>query len=88
MHSDYSKKGFEVLAYPCNQYGSQEPGNAEEIQKTLDQFAVKFPVMEKVDVTGEKIDPLFQWLRDEPNLNFGEIQWNFEKYLIDDEGEI
>ena len=86
MHADYFEKGFEVLAYPCNQYGSQEPGDAQQIQKTLDQFGVKFPVMDKVHVSGDKIDPLFKWLTEDSEFFDGEIQWNFEKFLVDGEG--
>ncbi len=84
-------KGFEVIAFPCNQFGAQEPGNAEEIANFCSlKYDVTFPLMEKVDVNGADADPLFDWLKKEaPGLMGSKrIKWNFTKFLIDREGNV
>jgi len=87
----YGPRGFEVLAFPCNQFGAQEPGTAEEIESFCKlNFGVSFPLMRKVDVNGAKADPLFEWLKSEAPgvLGTKAIKWNFTKFLIDRDGKV
>ncbi len=90
LHRDYADKGFEVLAFPCNQFGAQEPGDAAEIADFCTvNYDVTFPVFAKVDVNGSNADPLFDRLRkDAPGLmGTTSIKWNFTKFLIDRSGK-
>ncbi|MEG8056707.1 glutathione peroxidase [Sphingomonas faeni] len=91
LHRDYADRGFEVLAFPCNQFGGQEPGNAAEIANfcTL-TYDVTFPVFAKVDVNGAGADPLFERLKsDAPGvLGSKAIKWNFTKFLVGRDGAV
>ncbi|MES3093768.1 glutathione peroxidase [Sphingomonas aerolata] len=91
LHRDYADRGFEVLAFPCNQFGAQEPGDAAEIANfcTL-TYDVTFPVFAKVEVNGGEADPLFDRLKsDAPGvLGSKAIKWNFTKFLIDRAGKV
>ena len=85
----YRDRGLEVLAFPCNQFGNQEPGSAGEIaQFCAVNFGVSFPVMAKVEVNGPAAPPLFDWLKSAAPGIFGSqgIKWNFTKFLIDRQG--
>ena len=90
LHRDYAARGFEVLGFPCNQFGAQEPGDAAEIANfcTL-TYDVTFPVFAKVDVNGTDADPLFERLKaDAPGLLGSKgIKWNFTKFLVDRAGK-
>lgn len=80
----------EVLAFPCNQFGKQEPGEAEEIQQFCDlQFNVTFPIFDKIDVNGDDAHPLYEYLKEkQPGLLGSKpIKWNFTKFLVDGNGE-
>ena len=91
LHRDYAERGFEVLGFPCNQFGAQEPGNAEEIASFCSlAYDVTFPVFAKVDVNGADADPLFKALKKEaPGLLGSEgIKWNFTKFLVDRSGAV
>ena len=91
LHQDYADRGFEVLAFPCNQFGGQEPGDAAEIEQFCKvNFGLTFPLMAKVDVNGEDASPLFDWMkREAPGLMGSKsIKWNFTKFLIDREGQV
>ena len=91
LYQDYADKGFEVLSFPCNQFGAQEPGNADEIAEFCKvNFGVTFPLMEKVDVNGDDASPLFDWMKGEaPGLMGSKaIKWNFTKFLVDREGNV
>lgn len=79
-----------IIGFPANNFGKQEPGqNAEISEFCKKNYGVTFPMMSKVSVTGEDIDPLFKWLTSQPNPDFtGDIQWNFEKFLIDENGKL
>lgn len=91
LYQDYKDRGFEVLAFPCNQFGAQEPGNAEEIANFCSlTYDVSFPVLGKIDVNGGKADPLWQWLKREKTglMGIGAIKWNFTKFLIDRSGKV
>ena len=91
LHRDYADRGFEVLAFPCNQFGGQEPGDAAEIANfcTL-TYDVTFPVFAKVDVNGAGADPLFERLKsDAPGvLGSKAIKWNFTKFLVGRDGTV
>ena len=91
LYRKYKDRGFEVVAFPCNQFGAQEPGNAEEIQNFCKlTYDVTFPLMAKVDVNGPGATPLYDWLKSEaPGLMGSKsIKWNFTKFLIDREGKV
>ena len=89
LHRRYADRGFEVLAFPCNQFGAQEPGDAAEIANFCSTvYDVSFPVFAKVDVNGATADPLFQRLKEDAPGVLGSrgIKWNFTKFLVDREG--
>ena len=91
LFQDYRDRGFEVLAFPCNQFGNQEPGDAEEIAEFCKvNFGLTFPLMAKVDVNGDDSSPLFDWMKAEKPGLMGSraIKWNFTKFLIDREGNV
>ena len=91
LHRDYAGRGFEVLGFPCNQFGGQEPGDAAEIANFCSlTYDVTFPVFAKVDVNGGDADPLFERLKaDAPGvLGSKAIKWNFTKFLVDREGGV
>jgi glutathione peroxidase len=91
LYRDYKERGFEVLAFPCNQFGAQEPGNAEEIANFCSlNYDVSFPMFAKIDVNGPTADPLYDWLKKEKTglLGIGAIKWNFTKFLINREGKV
>ena len=91
LYRDYKDKGFTVLAFPCNQFGSQEPGNAEEIASFCSlTYDVTFPVLAKIDVNGPSAHPLYAYLKHEQKGVLGTegIKWNFTKFLIGRDGEV
>ena len=91
LYRKFKDQGFEVVAFPCNQFGAQEPGNAEEIATFCKlTYDVTFPLMAKVDVNGDDATPLYQWMKGEaPGLMGSKsIKWNFTKFLIDREGKV
>lgn len=91
LYNDYKEKGFEVLGFPCNQFGGQEPGTDQEVKDFCStKFNVSFPMFSKVDVNGKNAHPLFQFLKqNSPGVLGSEaIKWNFTKFLVDSEGNI
>lgn len=91
LHKQYGERGFEVLAFPCNQFGGQEPGSADEIESFCKvNFGLSFPLMAKIEVNGSGADPLYDWLKSEAPgvLGTKAIKWNFTKFLIDREGKV
>lgn len=91
VYQNYKDKGLEILGFPCNQFGAQEPGNEEEIKQFCQlNYNVSFPMFAKVDVNGDQAHPLFQHLKKQaPGLLGTEmIKWNFTKFLIDQEGKV
>jgi len=87
----YGSRGFEVIAFPCNQFGGQEPGGADEIAQFCQvNFGLSFPLMGKVDVNGPQAPPFWQWLTSEGRGIFGtaRVKWNFTKFLIDRQGRV
>jgi glutathione peroxidase len=91
LWQDYGAKGFEVLAFPCNQFGGQEPGTADEIESFCKvNFGLSFPLMAKIEVNGDNADPLYDWLKKEAPGVLGTkgIKWNFTKFLIGRDGKV
>ena len=91
LHDRYDDRGFEVLGFPCNQFGGQEPGTAEEIEEFCSvNYGVTFPMFEKIDVNGPGRHPLYDELTQTADAegHDGDIRWNFEKFLIAPDGEI
>ena len=91
LYRKFKDQGFEVVAFPCNQFGAQEPGNADEIASFCKlTYDVTFPLMAKVDVNGDTAAPLYQWMKGEaPGLMGSKsVKWNFTKFLIDREGKV
>jgi glutathione peroxidase len=90
LQQKYGVRGFSVLGFPCNQFGRQEPGSAAEIgQFCSSNYAVSFPMFDKIDVNGDNAHPLYQYLRGEKSGLLGSsIKWNFTKFLIDRSGKV
>lgn len=89
IYREYHNQGLEILAFPCNQFGSQEPGDAEEIKNFCSlNYDVTFPMFSKVDVNGENTAPVYSFLKESlPGiLGSKAIKWNFTKFLIDKSG--
>jgi glutathione peroxidase len=87
----YGDKGFTVLGFPCNQFGAQEPGDAEEIANFCKlSYDVSFPVLGKIDVNGDNAAPIYQHLKSEAPglLGSKSIKWNFTKFLVDRSGKV
>lgn len=88
LHRRYRERGFAVLGFPCDQFGHQEPGDAEEIRQFCSlRYEVSFPMFAKIEVNGASAHPLYQWLKKTaPGLLGTEaIKWNFTKFLLDAE---
>ena len=91
LHEELSPRGFTVVGVPCNQFKGQEPGTAEEIAEFCSStYGVTFPLLAKVDVNGEQRAPLFERLVEAPDAEgaAGDVQWNFEKWLLSPDGEV
>ncbi len=91
LYRKYADKGLVVLGFPCNQFGAQEPGNADEIQKFCSlTYDVTFPMLTKIDVNGPKAHPLYEYLKHEKKGLLGSegIKWNFTKFLVGCDGEV
>ncbi len=91
LHRAYAARGFEVLGFPCNQFGAQEPGNAAEIASFCSlTYDVTFPIFAKVEVNGTNADPLFERLKTKAPglLGLKSIKWNFTKFLVDRQGRV
>lgn len=90
LYEQYSRK-LVIIGFPANNFGNQEPGTALEIRQfCTDNYNVTFPMMEKISVRGEDIHPLYKWLtsKEENGVMDSEVKWNFQKYLIDEEGKL
>ncbi|MEB5920627.1 glutathione peroxidase [Franconibacter daqui] len=89
LYKKYADRGLVVLGFPCNQFGKQEPGNADDIAQTCHiHYGVSFPMFEKVEVNGAATHPVFRYLKDElPGVLGGRIKWNFTKFLVGRDGK-
>lgn len=91
MYEAYGEKGLVIIGFPCNQFGSQEPGDEQQIEQFCQKnYGVTFPLMSKVEVKGPGQHPVYAWLTSKA-LNGSldsEVKWNFQKYLIDEQGHL
>jgi len=91
VYAKYKEKGFEVLGFPCNQFGGQEPGSNKEIQEYCSsKYKVTFDMFDKIDVNGANASPFYKQLTavDAKPKGAGNVKWNFEKFLINKKGEV
>jgi glutathione peroxidase len=90
LQQQYAPRGFAVLGFPCNQFGSQEPGDATQIATFCERnYAITFPMFDKIDVNGSKEHPLYKYLKSQRMGLLGpSIKWNFTKFLIDRSGKV
>lgn len=91
LYRDYRERGFVVLGFPCDQFGHQEPGGAQEIASFCSSnYGITFPMFNKIDVNGTQAHPLFTWLKAEKAgvLGTRNIKWNFSKFLIGRDGQV
>ncbi|MBM3594134.1 MAG: glutathione peroxidase [Alphaproteobacteria bacterium] len=88
LHAEYAPRGFSVLAFPCDQFGRQEPGSDQEIASFCDRsYGVTFPLFAKIEVNGPGAHPLYVWLKQQKGGLLGSsIKWNFTKFLVDKSG--
>ncbi|MDK1289542.1 glutathione peroxidase [Pseudoalteromonas umbrosa] len=89
LHKELHTEGLEIIGFPCNQFGKQEPGSASEIQQgCLINYGVDFTMMEKIEVNGARAHPLYQYLKSAlPGILTNNIKWNFTKFLIGKDGQ-
>lgn len=90
LNKQYKDRGLTVIGFPCNQFGSQDPGSNEEIGAFCQKnYGVSFPMMAKVDVNGSDAHPVFKWLKEQKGgLLTDGIKWNFTKFLIGSDGQV
>jgi glutathione peroxidase len=89
LYEENESQGLVVVGFPCNQFGEQEPGTEDEIVTfCTTNYGVKFPMTTKIDVNGEGQHPIYAWLTGDENSFPGDIDWNFEKFLIDRNGKV
>nr|AKJ66815.1 glutathione peroxidase [Populus euphratica] len=90
LYDKYKDQGLEILAFPCNQFGSQEPGNNEQIVEfACTRFKADYPIFDKVDVNGKNAAPIYKFLKSSKGGLFGDsIKWNFSKFLVDKDGKV
>ncbi|KAL5550717.1 hypothetical protein UlMin_000896 [Ulmus minor] len=90
LYEKYKDQGLEILAFPCNQFGEQEPGSNEEIKEFVcTRFKTEFPIFDKIEVNGDNSAPLYKFLKKAKWGFFGDdIQWNFSKFLVDKDGKV
>ncbi len=90
LYGKYKDRGFEILAFPCNQFGHQEPGSDEDIKEFCEMnYSVEFPLFSKIEVNGDGTHPLYKFLKSEKTGLLGDsIKWNFTKFLVDKQGNV
>ncbi|XP_055806747.1 probable glutathione peroxidase 8 [Solanum dulcamara] len=90
LHEKYKDQGLEILAFPCNQFGAQEPGsNNEIVEFACTRFKSEFPIFDKIEVNGENTSPFYKFLKSAKWGLLGDnIQWNFAKFLVDKNGQV
>lgn len=90
LYNDNKDNDFEIIGFPCNDFGAQEPGSEKEIQEFCKvNYGVSFPMMSKISVKGEDKHPIYEWLLNESEKKnqLSEVKWNFQKFLVDEEGQ-
>lgn len=89
IYDKYNNQGFEILAFPCNQFGGQEPGTNEEIEEFCSvNYGVTFKLFDKIYVNGKNRSPLYERLTNNSAVEKGDVKWNFEKFLVDKNGNV
>ncbi|KAI8825770.1 thioredoxin-like protein [Fimicolochytrium jonesii] len=91
LYQKYKDQGLVILGFPCDQFGGQAPGSAEEEASTCQlNFGVTFPILEKIEVNGDNAHPVYVWLKSQKSglLGLKRIKWNFEKFVVDKEGRV
>ena len=90
MYDKFRDRGFEILDFPCNQFGNQAPGSDDEIHEfCVGRFSMTFPQFSKIDVNGKSEAPLYTWLKEQKGgIGGKKIKWNFTKFLVDREGNV
>jgi len=91
VYEKYRDNNFVIIGFPANNFGEQEPGTAAEIRKFCSEnYGVTFPMMEKISVKGDDMAPLYKWLttKEKNGVMDSEVKWNFQKYLIDENGKL
>lgn len=91
LNKKYKDQGLVILGFPCNQFMGQEPGSQDDIQNFCQlNYGVSFPVLQKIDVNGDKADPVYKYLKSQKSglLGLTRIKWNFEKFIIDKSGKV
>lgn len=91
LYEKYGNEGFTIIGFPANNFGKQEPGTNEEIEEFCTKnYGVTFPMMSKISVKGDDMDPLYKWLtsKSKNSVLDSEVTWNFQKYLIDENGHL
>lgn len=90
LYNKYRDQGFEILDFPCNQFGNQAPGSNEEIKSFCQtRYGITFPLFSKIEVNGANEEPLFQYLKSQKKGVMGnKIKWNFTKFLVNRDGEV
>ena len=89
LYGDLKDQGLTIVGFPCNQFGEQEPGTPDEIVEfCTTNYAVSFPLTEKIEVNGASKHPIYEWLTSATDGFPGDIEWNFEKFLIDRDGKV
>jgi glutathione peroxidase len=90
LYAKYKDRGFDLLAFPCDQFGHQEPGENDEIKEFCElNYGVEFPLFSKIDVNGDNAHPLYKFLKSAKGGLLGDaIKWNFTKFLVDKQGKV
>nr|ACN41122.1 unknown [Picea sitchensis] len=90
VYAKYKDQGLEILAFPCNQFGEEEPGdNAQIAEAVCTRFKAEFPIFEKIEVNGSNAAPIYKFLKSSKGGTFGDsIKWNFTKFLVDKDGNV
>jgi len=91
LYDDYKDRNFVIIGFPANNFGQQEPGTNSEIKEfCTNHFGVTFPMMSKISVKGDDIDPLYKWLtlKSQNGVFDAEVKWNFQKFMIDEKGKV
>ncbi len=91
LYEEYGGDDFEIIAFPCNDFGKQEPGENEEIKEVCTiKYAISFPVMEKITIKGDNMHPIYKWLTssEENGVLESKVTWNYQKFLIDKNGQV
>ena len=91
LYEEFGGDDFEIIAFPCNDFGKQEPGENEEINEVCtSKYAISFPLMEKITIKGDNMHPIYKWLTssEENGVLESKVTWNYQKFIIDESGQV